>query len=485
MRIRLALALTAAALPFFLSSPSAGVWQNEALANPPLAETAPREARAAAPASSAVTVYRGATLIDGTGGPPRAGVSILVDGPLITAILPAGSDEGIPEGAQIVDATGLYVLPGLIDSHVHLATPPNRRRAEAILRRQVYGGITAVRDMADDLRTVGDLARGARLGELAAPDIYYAALMAGPSFFTDPRTIAVAQGETPGEVPWMQAITEETDLPLAVAMARGTSATGIKIYANLPGSLVERITREAHRQNIPVWAHGMVFPASPAEVIGAEVDVVSHVCYLAYQLSEVRPSSYQERVPVDLTPFANGDNPAMASLFRRMKAQDIILDATNRIYVEEEKRLQVARPGDPPQCPSDLAVRLTRQAFAEGVLISAGTDGISTWSEPYPALHEELEILAERVGMPTLQVIQSATQIAARTIGRESEMGTIVPGKLANMVFVTRDPLADISNLRSVSFTVKRGKVYDRSDYVPATAEEFGIQAAREQASGN
>jgi imidazolonepropionase-like amidohydrolase len=482
MRIRLALALTAAALPFCFSSPSAGMLPNQAPANPPIAPTVPRVAQAAAPA---VTVYRGATLIDGTGAPAQANVSILVEGPTITAILPAGSDEDIPEGAQIVDATGLFVLPGLIDSHVHLATPPNRRRAEAILRRQLHSGITAVRDMADDLRAVGDLARGARLGELAAPDIYYAALMAGPSFFTDPRTIAVAQGATPGEVPWMQAITEETDLPLAVAMARGTNATAIKIYANLPGALVERITQEAHRQNIPVWAHGMVFPASPAEVIGAEVDVVSHVCYLAYQLSDVRPSSYQERVPVDLAPFANGDNPAMASLFQRMKAQDIILDATNRIYVEEEKRLQVARPGDPPQCPSDLAVRLTRQAFGEGVAISAGTDGIAAWNEAYPALHEELEILAERVGMPTLQVIRSATQIAARTIGREDEMGTVAPGKLANMVFVTRDPLADISNLRSVSFTVKRGKAYARSDYVPATAEEFGIQAAREQASGN
>ncbi|WP_114954354.1 amidohydrolase family protein [Sphingosinicella terrae] len=479
MRIRLALALTAAILPFCLSSPSAGMSQNPAPASPPAVAGAP------ASAAVAITVYRGATLIDGTGAPPRPNVSILVEGPTIAAILPAGSEEGIPAGARVVNATGLYVLPGLIDSHVHLATPPNRRRAEAILRRQVYSGITAVRDMADDLRAIGDLARGARLRELAAPDIYYAALMAGPSFFSDPRTIAVAQGATPGEVPWMQAITDETDLPLAVAMARGTNATGIKIYANLPAALVDRITREAHRQNVPVWAHAMVFPASPAEVLDAEVDVVSHVCYLAYQLSETRPSSYQDRVPVDPRPFANGDNPAMAALFQRMRARDIILDATNRIYVEEEKRLQVTRAGDPPRCPSELAVRLTRQAFGEGVQISAGTDGITPWSEPYPALHEELEILAERVGMPTLQVIRSATQIAARTIGRESEMGTIAPGKLANLVFVTDDPSADISNLRSVAFTVKRGIAYARSDYAPVTAEEFGVQAERAQASGN
>src|SRR3954468_11447427 len=204
------------------------------------------------------TVYRHAALIDGTGAPLRPDMAVVTDGERIAAAVP---DKALGAaqlaGARQVDLSGLFLLPGLIGSHQHLATPPDRPAAEASLRRDVYSGVTAIRDMADDLRQVGDLARAAHVGEIPSPDIYYAALMAGPSFFEDARTQAAAEGADPGHVPWMQAIDDRTDLRLAVAMARGTSASAIKIYANLPGRLVGAITAEAHRQGIPVWAHGM------------------------------------------------------------------------------------------------------------------------------------------------------------------------------------------------------------------------------------
>jgi imidazolonepropionase-like amidohydrolase len=81
-------------------------------------------------------------------------------------------------------------------------------------------------------------------------------------------------------------------------------------------------------------------------------------------------------------------------------------------------------------------------------------------------------LLAEKVGMPPLQVIRSATQVSARTIGREAEMGTVEPGKLANLMFVSKDPSKDIAALRSVAFTVKRGVVFRRADYKPITEAE-------------
>lgn len=72
-------------------------------------------------------------------------------------------DPQIAGTAKVVHVRGQYLMPGMIDAHVHLATPPNRRQAEAVLRRDIYRGVTAVRDMADDLRPVGDLSRFARL----------------------------------------------------------------------------------------------------------------------------------------------------------------------------------------------------------------------------------------------------------------------------------------------------------------------------------
>ena len=155
-----------------------------------------------------------------------------------TRVVATDDARPVPDGAEVVDLAGRFVIPGLIDSHQHLATPPDRVQAEAWLRRMVYGGVTAIRDMADDLRQIADLARACLVGEIPGPDIRYAALMAGPSFFDDPRTWQVSPGETPGTVPWMQAITDETDLVIATALARGTHASAIKIYADLPAELV-------------------------------------------------------------------------------------------------------------------------------------------------------------------------------------------------------------------------------------------------------
>ena len=240
-------------------------------------------AQAAAPA----ILYRNVTIIDGTGAPPKPGMNLLIQGERIAGLGPALAAAA---DTKVVDATGLYVTPGLINTHEHLATPPNRSYALAQMKRDLYGGVTSVRDMADDLRQVGDLARAVRAREVPGPDIYYAALMAGPEFFTDPRTQAVSVGGVPGHVPWMQAIGPDTDLVQAVAMARGTWASAIKIYADLSAERVAAITAEAHRQGIPVWAHAAVFPASPAQVLEAGVDVVSHVCMLAYQASDAMPA---------------------------------------------------------------------------------------------------------------------------------------------------------------------------------------------------
>lgn len=422
----------------------------------------------AEPGSGSVSVYRRATLIDGTGGPARQSMTIVADGAGIVRVAP---DDEVPadqgDGARVFDLAGQFVIPGLIDSHQHIATPPDRAVAEATLRRHAYGGVTAIRIMADDLRQISDLARATRVGEIPGPDIHYAALMAGPSFFDDPRTWQVSQGETPGSVPWMQAITDETDLPLAVAMARGTHATAIKIYADLPGSMVAAITAEAHRQGISVWAHGAVFPASPGEVIGAGVESISHVTSLAYEAAAGQLSTYKDKPPIDYDRFAGGDDPLLESLFAQMRSRGTILDATASMWSSPWEA-----PTDPDgqaraKANAALSASLTAQAYRAGIAISTGTDYETGPEHPFPALHDELAFLAEQCDIPAEQVIRSATLVGARSIGAEATMGTIEAGKLANFVVLAEDPVADLANLSSITFVVKRGRRYDRSEYGP------------------
>lgn len=426
----------------------------------------------APPSDGERVLYRHATLIDGRGSAARPDMDVLVAGERIQKVFPDSTpltDDAAE--SKVVDLQGRFLIPGLIDSHVHLATPPNRRQAEAELRRNLYGGVTAVRDMADDLRPVGELARASLVGEIAGADVYYAALMAGPAFFSDPRTIETSAGGVAGQVPWMQAVDDDTDLPLAVARSSGTYATAIKLYADLAPELARRIANEAHRQNMRVWAHATLYPAKPSDVVAAGADVISHACLLVREPSEHVPRWTEPRSPVELDQFRTGQSPILARLFATMAERGVILDATVWTY-------QAAPPGPaavptltptlkPGSCDDVVGGAITGQAYRAGVHVSAGTDSVAPAADAWPELLHELSELVEHAGMPPEAVIQSATLIGARAAGQERDMGSIEPGKLANMIVLQKNPLLTIDNLKSLVMTVKRGRVFARRDFVP------------------
>ncbi|MEW1780005.1 amidohydrolase family protein [Streptomyces sp. NPDC086777] len=420
----------------------------------------------AAPPAGTVTVYRGATLFDGTGGPLRPSTTIVTDGARLHTV--TGDADPLPPhaaDAPQVDLAGRFVVPGLVDTHQHLATPPDRPVAEAVLRRLVHSGVTAVRDMADDLRHIGDLARATLVGEIPGPDIRYAALMAGPSFFDDPRTHEVSRGAVPGAVPWMQAVTPGTDLPIAVALARGTHAAAIKVYADLDAATVAAVTAEAHRQGIAVWAHATVFPAGPGEVVAAGVDSVSHVTLLAFEDPTEPLSSYKTKPPVDHDRFAAGDDPKLTALFAEMRRRGTVLDATASMWTSDELRGDTAESAERAARNADLAAAVTAQAYRAGVDVCTGTDHETAPGDPFPALYGELAFLVDRCGIPAADVLRSATLVGARAAGTEADMGTVEPGKLANFAVLDENPLHDIGNLRTITYTVRRGHRFDRAEF--------------------
>jgi imidazolonepropionase-like amidohydrolase len=409
-----------------------------------------------------VVVYLGATLIDASAGAPRPNMAIVTRGERISALMPAG-DFHAEAGQEVVKVQGRFIIPGLINTHVHLATLADPPVARAYLRRELYSGVTAVRDMAGDVRLLSELKREAAAGEIVAPDIYYVALMAGPGFFVDPRTHDAARGLIAGQVPWMQAITPETNLPLAVAEARGTGATAIKLYADLPAALVQSITEEAHRQQLRVWAHAAVFPALPNDVVNAGVDVISHACLLGYQVTVPPLLSYEDRRPVDAAKVLQ-PNEEIDALLANIKGHGTILDATLDVYDSDPH---------PKSCPAGVSDYLARAAYRAGIAISAGTDDDPDWTQVDSRLDNEIALLVEKVGMTPAEALRSATLIGARTLGLEKDTGTLEVGKLANLVVLRRDPLANIANLRSVDFVVRRGARFSRSRYRPANGKDF------------
>jgi len=397
-------------------------------------------------------------LIDGTGAPARADQTIVLRGDSIAAVFSSATTRP-PAGAEVLDLTGRFVIPGLVDTHVHLATDPSdgdrRPAVEQRLRNALHGGVTAVRDMAGDGRALADLSRAALVGDIEAPAIYYAALMAGPEFFTDARVHLATRGVTPGTAPWLRSVTASTDWPRVVAEARGTGATAIKVYAAVPAAVLRPLVTEAHRQGLMVWAHATLFPARPSDVVGAGVDVVSHASLLVWEgMTEVL--SWGQAGPPDST--IRPTNVLVASLLRLMARRGTMLDATLFVMGDNLRR-------------ADWAAKVTNEAWKAGVSITAGTDSIGVDQEgTLPNIHEELRLLVEQAGLTPLAAITAGTLNGARAIGIEATRGSIAPGKVADLVVLSGDPSADIRHTRDIVYVFREGRRLEPLKTVQAQA---------------
>jgi len=352
------------------------------------------------------------------------------------------------------DVENKYLIPGLIDAHVHLGTDPskddNLEDTKDRLHYLILNGVTAVRDMAGDVRYLNYLSRLALLDEISSPDIYFSALLAGESFFKDPRTKLAAQGIEQGQAPWMRGINSSSDLNKIIATSKGTGATGVKIYADLDENNVKGIVIAAHNQNMKVWAHSTVFPARPSQVCLAGVDVMSHATYLAWEAENKIPTDASHRH--DKHESFDINNPVFIKLMETLHSKHTILDATVTVYSNYS----------PDSTLYHYGVSLTKLAYQKKVKIGVGTDMPLTDLTAVAPIFNEMNALQNEVGMEPIDVIRAATIVNAAIIGEENRIGSIEVGKKANIVVLKSNPLINIENCSDTDFTIKNGKFYTR-----------------------
>ena len=413
-----------------------------------------QQAAAAAPAGGPILI-RDVTVIDGTGAPPRAHADLLIRDGHIAAVTATGAPTSRSGGPDsVIDGRGLFAIPGLIDAHVHLGTDPWNDRAGA-LRHALDGGVTSVFDLAGDARATGDLQRAVVAGQIRGPHIYYVALFGGPDFFTDPRTVDASRGYAPGTAPWMQAVTDTTDFAHAVAEAKGTGAAGLKLYAALDSLEVARATAEAHRQGLRVIAHATTFPGIPSDLVAAGADMLAHTPYLVWQGSP-RSDDWRHRASGDFRHVPAG-SPVIEHLLESMRDRGVALNPTLWIFANELPYDSVSRVRTP------WMYAVTRRAAQLGVRIVAGTDDMyDPKVDSLPVIHRELETLVANAGLTPLQAITSATQNGAWAIGIADSVGTLAPGKVADVVLLGADPATDIRNTRAVRVVIEGGRVVRR-----------------------
>ncbi len=406
---------------------------------------ADRQSGAARPA----LVLPNVTIIHGRGGTPRPGQTVVIRDGKIARIDAAGRAPS-PRGAKVLDLSGQYVIPGLIDSHVHL--PEKRQELEKYLQTAFENGITAVRDMGGNTGLYAEVAPLSNAGDSLRSRLYYSATFAGPSFWNDRRWVGLTGNYKPGEAPWTIAVTDGTDLTAAVRQAKGLGITGVKIYSDLPPRLVQSVTEEAHHQGLPVWSHPAIFPTRPADVVRAGEDVISHSALFVWEGVETLPSGYHVEPFTDFGPAAPYarvavESPAIVRVLDEVQRRGIILDATVSTVADSVS-----------EEASAWGAHFTEAANKKGIVIVAGTD-----EDGDNALFEEMEALVDKAGLTPLQAITAATWNGARVLRKESEFGSVEPGKVADLVVLRADPAVNIHNARQIAYVLKAGNIHQPS----------------------
>jgi imidazolonepropionase-like amidohydrolase len=388
--------------------------------------------------------------------------TVVVVGDRITAV--GGPNTRIPAGAQVIDAQGRTLLPGLWDMHVHLGD------IDGAL--QLASGVTTVRDLGND---VDDLT--ARIGRFDAgtevgPRVLRAGLIDGPGPFAAPTgTLA----ETPEQA--LAAVTKFAD----------AGYQQIKLYSSLKPELVPAIAKAAHARGLRLSGHipqGM----NAAQAVEAGFDELQHVNFLFLRF--LAGPQDDTRTPVRFTKVAEHATeldlagPEVKKFFDLLVARKTVLDPTvatfhamfttdagemDPIIAPYAQRLpaQIVRGSRAGGLPApgakraqyrasyDAMLRMVKAAWDRKIPIVAGTDATAGL-----ALSHELELYVQ-AGIPAADVLALATLGAARVMRLDRVSGSITVGKRADLVLVEGDPTRDITAVRNTRSVVSRGRLYD------------------------
>ena len=424
-------------------------------------------------------VLHNATVIDGTGAAPRAGMDVIVRGESIVDVVASDAAKH-PDGAHVIDATGKNVIPGLVDMHAHLllhkwneqgelAPRYDRESTLAHLRLFLRFGVTTVRDPGSETADAVLLRDLVRDRKVVGPTIFTAGRILTNSNF-NPEPFVTVRDE--------DAVREE------IRWQAQAGVDAIKVYASMPPELVKVAIEEAHRHDLPLLGHLQRTTWTEGARMG--IDGVEHAApwsaaYIpapardnapdgmfwrvhwlehldAKAIDEMVAALAEHRVVVDptlmamRTKFFKQDHPDFALVPEIVRKGWSTGDFTKEWTREQYARAQRAWP---------TLLGLTKKMYDGGVQLVTGTDTPTPWIVPGASLHDELRLLAD-AGIPPLAILRMATFDAARALRREKEFGSIAPGLRADLIVLSKDPLASIANTRAIEQVVHRGELVRR-----------------------
>lgn len=452
-------------------------------------------ARAADPSPTAGLFISGPTVIDVRTGRTRVSDILVRDGRIVDV-----SEKGAkraPEGAQVVDATGRYAIPGLWDMHMHLTVVPEMQDREGILL--LANGVTSVRDTGGGLPATVAVRERGKDAAIPGPRVR----IAGPIIDGSPP---VHEGSEPGS-------SRTADTPeQAIQYVDEQAARGvdfIKSYEMLRPEVFTAVVKRAHEHHLLVTGH-VPIRMTTEQTLAAGFDGVEHIRGMEFDCAKdpqkllaqrtkimddnakgdgaavrrmvhatVRPVAFAEQDParcaeliklfvkkgtwhtptlhiVAFRALRNYEKPKWKDALRYLPdSLRPVWQARLADYTDPSKYLEWETQGN-------WAIDAIGQMHKAGVRLLAGTDAPGLVFMPGFTLHDELAALV-RAGLPALAALQAATMNPAHFFKMDKELGTVQRGKLADIVLLDADPLADIANAQRISAVISKGRLYDRA----------------------
>jgi imidazolonepropionase-like amidohydrolase len=390
------------------------------------------------------------TLIDGTGRPPREGVTIVVESDRIVSVAPAS--EVRQSAAARIDGTGKWAVPGLMDMHVHL------QGGLPALHGYLYCGVTTIYDAGNDPDVIFPLRDKERKGEIISPRIFATgAVVTAPGGHGGEGAVAIEDfPRDRGKLD--EHIARGPDLLKITQDEHGWGTRPMIRY--LPAELLEEIVRYYHENGIRTTIH-VSNEIRAWEAIYAGVDTLAHPVIQAPVSDRYLNMMKVKKVPqVSTLTIGEGysrlvDHPDFLDqpLYRATLSKEQI----DRLLTKTRKEWEARRWTEWMKVMTPVAQENLKRLHEAGGVVVVGTD-----QSLGAAVHRELELLVEG-GIPPLDAIGMATRNGALFLGRERDLGTIEEGKLADLVLLDSNPAEDIDNLKKIHAVIKAGVVIDRS----------------------
>ena len=439
------------------------------------------------PTERADLAIRGVTIVDVTDGSLVSDQTVLLRGNRIVAV---GSTDAttVPEQADVVDGGGGYLVPGLWDVHVHSAVSFDWHFPLFIAH-----GVTSVRNMHTSVDTALELTNAVRR-RVTAGEV-------GPRFYANGPILDGDPPIQPGSVSAADPARGRT----LVDSLHAAGADFIKIYDNVSRDTYDAVLAQARARGIPVDGH-LPKMVTPEVAAAAGQRTIEHVLSLAFECSAVSDSLRAEysgfvqrwptlEFPENLITYfglertaretrhpaacrttaehlAEGGVAVTPTLFIEwLEPAGIVADSARMALlpatVREQWRQQALEPdfiGSILRPVLDATAATVRDLDEADVTLLAGTDVGNAFLVPGISLHEELRYLVEMGGLSPLAALQAATLNPSRVLGLSDSLGTVEPGKLADLVLLDANPLVDISNTHRIRAVVADGRLFRRAD---------------------